>query len=132
MNDKLGDLFPEYNDTNKANIKVIDILTHYARLKPWIPFYIDTQKKGNKLQRKIYRKKRNEKFPNEVAKGIFINKNQNQKILDQIFDSELRDTLEYKYSDFPFIILQKFLEKKYKLPLDKIAESRHNRVRRKD
>ena len=124
LNDKLGDLFPEYNDTNKANIKVIDILTHYARLKPWIPFYIDTQKKGNKLQRKIYRKKRNEKFPNEVAKGIFINKNQNQKILDQIFDSELRDTLEYKYSDFPFIILQKFLEKKYKLPLDKIAENK--------
>ena len=124
LNDKLGDLFPEYNDTNKANIKVIDILTHYARLKPWIPFYIDTQKKGDKLQRKIYRKKRNEKFPNEVAKGIFINKNQNQKILDQIFESELRDTLEYKYSDFPFIILQKFLEKKYKLPLDKIAENK--------
>ena len=124
LTDKLGDLFPEYNETNKSNIKIIDILTHYARLKPWIPFYIETQRKGNKLQRKIYRKKGNQKFSNQVAEKIYINKNYSKKILDKIFESELRDTLEYKYSDFPFIILQKFLEKKYKLPLDKIAENK--------
>ncbi len=39
---KLGDLIPFFKGSNKANIRLQDMLMHYARLKPWLPFYVGT------------------------------------------------------------------------------------------
>jgi len=124
LDDTLGDLFPRFSKSNKGNIKVIDVLTHYAKLKPWIPFYLETQKKGNKLKKNIYKKKYNVRFSKKVAENIYIKNNQSESIIQQIFKSELRDTLEYKYSDFPFIIFQHYFEEKYGKPLDEIADQK--------
>lgn len=34
-------LVPELQNSNKSNLKYLDILTHQARLKAWIPFWMD-------------------------------------------------------------------------------------------
>ena len=124
LENSIEDIMPEWSHTNKKDIRIKDILTHYARLIPWIPFYIETQRKSGKLQRKIYRRKKSKKFSNKVAKNIYIQNESKEKIIKQIFETELRDTLEMKYSDFPFIIMQSFLEKKYNKTLDKIVNER--------
>ncbi|MDB2457322.1 serine hydrolase, partial [Flavobacteriaceae bacterium] len=36
---KLGALNPNWAKSNKSELKVKDVLSHYARLTPWIPFY---------------------------------------------------------------------------------------------
>ncbi len=113
LENSINDLMPEWSYTNKKDILLKDILTHYARLIPWIPFYLETKRKSGKLQRKIYRRKKSDKFNNKVAENIFIRNDTKQQIIKQIFETDLRDTLEMKYSDFPFIMMQTFLEKKY-------------------
>ena len=112
LENSINDLMPEWSYTNKKDILLKDILTHYARLIPWIPFYLETKRKSGKLQRKIYRRKKSDKFNNKVAENIFIRNDTKQQIIKQIFETDLRDTLEMKYSDFPFIMMQTFLEKK--------------------
>tara|TARA_B100000963_G_scaffold341991_1_gene342416 strand:+ start:93976 stop:95259 length:1284 start_codon:yes stop_codon:yes gene_type:complete len=124
LENSINDIMPEWSYTNKKNILLQDILTHYARLIPWIPFYTETQRKSGKLQRKIYRRKKSDKFSNKVAKNIFIRNDSKEKIIKQIFETDLRDTLEMKYSDFPFIMMQSFLEKKYDKTLDEIVNER--------
>ncbi|KKK80375.1 hypothetical protein LCGC14_2824120, partial [marine sediment metagenome] len=42
LDDKLGQLLPVLKGSNKENIKVKEVLSHYGRFKPWIPFYIST------------------------------------------------------------------------------------------
>ena len=39
---KLGELIPSFKDSNKKNIRLQDMLMHYAKLQAWIPFYIST------------------------------------------------------------------------------------------
>ena len=42
LDDRLGDLLPKYKTTNKSDITLKEMLSHFARLKPWIPFYKST------------------------------------------------------------------------------------------
>ena len=42
LDDRLGDILPQYKKTNKSQITLKEMLSHYARLQPWIPFYQST------------------------------------------------------------------------------------------
>ena len=88
LENSINDLMPEWSYTNKKDILLKDILTHYARLIPWIPFYLETKRKSGKLQRKIYRRKKSDKFNNKVAENIFIRNDTKQKIIKQIFETD--------------------------------------------
>ena len=37
----MGELIPEFAQSNKKDLKYLDILTHQARLRAWIPFWQD-------------------------------------------------------------------------------------------
>jgi len=54
---KIGELLPKWKKSNKANISVKEMLSHYGRLKPWIPFYKETIDKKNNPRRKFYNSK---------------------------------------------------------------------------
>ncbi len=73
LNSKLKDLMPEYKGTNKANITLKKMLSHYAQLKPWIPFYYATlDSVTKKPDSKYYRSERSEKFNVEVTNTLFM------------------------------------------------------------
>ncbi len=125
LNSSLGSLNPEWEASNKADITVQDILSHYARLTPWIPFYKATLKEGTgKLDKKFYRKRRNNRYPISVAEQIYGRNNLKDIIKSQVIESELRDTLEYKYSDLPYFFMKDLLELRYKEPLDVLADKK--------
>ncbi|HET8802936.1 MAG TPA: glycoside hydrolase family 3 N-terminal domain-containing protein, partial [Aequorivita sp.] len=42
LDTKLSEMLPEYKNSNKANITLKQMLSHYAKLKAWIPFYRHT------------------------------------------------------------------------------------------
>lgn len=41
LDGRLGDYYPLFKDTDKANLVMKDLLTHRAGLKSWIPFWKD-------------------------------------------------------------------------------------------
>lgn len=118
LNSKLHELLPELASTNKANISVLDMLTHYAKLEPWIPFY----KKTLEDKSDYYATEYSDRFNVKVASNMYLRSDYQDSIYSEIVESELRDTLEYKYSDLPYYFLKKFIEEEAHTSLDTLAQ----------
>ena len=56
LESKLSELLPELLDTNKGDLSVKSVLSHYSGLSPWIPFYKKTLNRFRKPKRKYYRR----------------------------------------------------------------------------
>jgi len=119
----LGSMLPEYKNSNKASITLREILTHTARLKSWIPFYVHTLDTVTKQpSATYYKKKPNEDYNVLVAEDLYMRRDYKDSIFELIRTSELRPRKGYKYSDLPYYILKKYLEDFYGSSLDKLVE----------
>ncbi|WP_299100436.1 glycoside hydrolase family 3 N-terminal domain-containing protein [uncultured Winogradskyella sp.] len=125
LDDRLSKLIPEYRNTNKKNVTLKKMLSHYAQLKPWIPFYyatLDTVTK--KPDPKYYRKTRSSEYNVEVTNTLFMRNDYQDSIQKIIRESELLSSLRYRYSDLPYYILKDYLEGFYDKPLSEITQDR--------
>jgi beta-N-acetylhexosaminidase len=111
MDTKLVELLPEYKGSNKEQITLKEILSHYARLQAWIPFYIKTLDTISLGPSDLYYSKtKSDQFSVPVADQLYIRKSYTDSIYEQIKSSKLRNRLAYKYSDLPYYLLKKYLE----------------------
>ncbi len=125
LDSKLGTLIPEFKDSNKKNITLKKMLSHYAQLKPWIPFYYATlDSVTNKPDPKYYRTKRTKGFNVEVTNTLFMRNDYKDSIQEIIKESELLSRLRYRYSDLPYYILKNYLEGFYDKSLSEITQDR--------
>ncbi len=122
---KLSEMLPEYRNSNKANITLKEMLSHYARLKPWIPFHSATLDSITKEpSEKYYSKFASKNFTVSVADSLFIRQDYRDTIYEKIRSSDLLEKREYKYSDLPYYILKKYLETYHKKSLEKLVEDK--------
>ncbi len=96
--------------TDKKDISIKDIMSHNARLKPWIPFYLRTIKNEN-IKNLIYRNKPDSIYNTIVTSGMYIRKDYRDTIFRRIAESKLRAKKEYKYSDIGYYWLYQAVEK---------------------
>ncbi|MDT0641859.1 glycoside hydrolase family 3 N-terminal domain-containing protein [Zunongwangia sp. F363] len=121
----LGELMPVFKGSNKENIRLQDMLMHYARLKVWIPFYISTlSKKTHKPSDVFYSTVPKETFHTQVADHMYIKDDAQDTILSLIRDSSLERKKEYKYSDLPFYILKYYLEDYYDTNMNSLTQEK--------
>ena len=123
LNTKLSEMLPEYKHSNKANVSLKQMLSHYARFIAWIPFYRHTfndTKTG--ISTKYYSNIPDKDFNVAVAENLYLRRDYIDTIYKNIRDSDLNPTLEYKYSDLPYYILKEYMEKEFNLPLDIIVQ----------
>ncbi|MCH1417240.1 MAG: serine hydrolase, partial [Flavobacteriaceae bacterium] len=118
----IAELLPEWSNSNKASISLREMLSHYSRLTPWIPFYKETLNKKGYPKKLMYQSKSSSKFSLTVANDLYLKSDFGEELYSQIKESELLDTLGYKYSDFPYYILKKYYETASGLPYDKLIE----------
>lgn len=111
LDTKISELLPEYFATNKENITVKEMLSHYARIKSWIPFYLETLDSLKLPDKKYYSKSKSNDFEIQVANDLYVRNDMKDSIYLKIKESELYNRLRYKYSDLPFYILKEFLER---------------------
>lgn len=125
LDSKLSELLPEYKGTNKAHITVKDMLSHYARLRPWIPFFRETlidKKKG--ASPTYYSTVPTRNFNIQVAENLYMRSDYTDTIYKIIKESTLLPRLEYKYSDLPYYLLKPYFEKVYKMPMETIVQEK--------
>ncbi len=123
LDEPLGKFDKKFKSTNKSEITVKEMLSHYARLKPWIPFYkytLDTLD-GMPLP-EFYSKTRSKKYPTEVADHLYASSIVQDTILNRIASSDLLTKLRYKYSDLPYYIFKDYIEGYYKKNLDELTQ----------
>jgi CubicO group peptidase (beta-lactamase class C family) len=111
LDSKLGDMLPILKGSNKQDISFKNLLSHYAGLQAWIPFYKATLNADKSPSDKYYSLNSKEGFTSQVAENLYLRNDYQDSIMKQIADSKLLEKKEYKYSDFTFILLKEYLEK---------------------
>lgn len=123
LDTKLSKILPEFKKSNKENITLKRMLSHYAQLRPWIPFYDATLDSiTKKPDPQYYRKTKSNTFNIEITDNLFLKSNYQDSIQKIIKESELLERLRYRYSDLPYYILKKFIEGHYDQTLDKLVQ----------
>lgn len=111
LNDSLGHyLNPLTHGTPYGGLNMRDIVTHQARLIPWIPFYVKTLKDGYP-ESELYAKKPTGNKTAIVAKNLYIDSNYEDSMYRIIVSKPLRRVKEYKYSDLGFYFAKRVIER---------------------
>ncbi len=110
LNATLADYLPDLKGSNKASLRLRDVLAHQAGLKPWIPFYKRLQDAEHK-HRKIFSDYPDEDFSITVSQGKYMHKAYLDTLWADIRDSELLREKKYKYSDLGFYYLKEIIER---------------------
>lgn len=113
----LGTYLSAVRGSNKANLKISNILLHQAGLKAWIPFYKATIDSESRPYPNIYTTVKTRQFSIPVASGMFMNNNYIDTVWKTILESPVASA-SYTYSDLDFLFLQKVVESVTGMPLD--------------
>ena len=123
LDTKLKEILPSYVDSNKSNITIKEMLSHYSNLKSWIPFYKSTldsitKKPKNLYYNSVYSNKHNIK----VSDNLYLLSSYKDSINSLIKNSELNKE-KYRYSDLPYYILKLYIEDYYSNDLSSLINS---------
>lgn len=89
-------------------INLREMMSHYARLKSWIPFYLSTLDKGQ-LRADLYRNEPVPGYCTEVADGLYICDSYVDSMHVAILESDLIKDQHYHYSDLGYYYLQELV-----------------------
>lgn len=120
LESQLGDYFPYLKNTDKGDVKLIEIMTHQAGFIGWVPIYKSLMKNG-KPDPDIFRKSIDEDHTVRVAKDLYISKDFNFDIFETVKVSGM-GAKRYKYSDLGFYLLPKIVEMVTNEPFEKYLE----------
>lgn len=119
LNGTLAGYLSRVNGTDKANLRISDLLTHQAGLKSWIPFYKSTLNDSTRSPRSDIYSVRNEGiFSIPVASNFYMNKSYTDTMWNMILSSPLENKGRYVYSDLDLIFMQKVVEAVSGKPLE--------------
>ncbi len=123
LDKSLGFYLPELKGSNKAPLKIRDVLAHRAGLIAWIPFYRYTLTPGShpKPSSQFYRSNQTGDFIVPVTDKLYMNKVCVDDVWDQIYESELSNPGRYRYSDLGFYLMAKLVDRVSGLTVDEFA-----------
>ncbi len=124
--DPIGTHLPWLAKSNKANLRIQDILAHQARLQAWIPFFektIGRDESGKKaLVAGLYSPTSKVGYATKVTDRMYIMDSYRDTMLNEIAASELLPGRGYKYSDLGFYIMAELVKAKTGVPVDVYVE----------
>ena len=115
----LGDYLPIVQGTDKAHLRIDEILLHQAGLVPFIAFYKETIDSATGVPNPaIYSDRSRPGFTIRVAENIYMRDDWQDTMFARILKSPLGPTHKYVYSDNDFIFLGKIVEQLSGMSLD--------------
>ena len=123
LNKTLGDYLPYTRGSDKADLKISDILLHQAGLNPYISFYRATIDAATGMpSTNYYSDKKDSLYTIPVARNVWLRRDYNDTMLQRIVESRLGPLHKYVYSDNDFILLGKVVEAISGLTLDQYVQ----------
>lgn len=118
----LGDYLPWVRGTDKASLRIDNILLHQAGLVPFIAFYKETIDSNTGVpDPSLYAAKPSKGYGVRVAENIYLRNDWNDTMFNRILMSKLGPQNKYVYSDNDFIFLGKIVEEISGMSLDTYA-----------
>lgn len=97
--------FTEFKKSNKAGLTVRDVLTHQARLQPYIPFYLEPGTKST-IRKRTFNDQPSEQFQVRISNGMYVRTDFEKQVISDIVKSPLLPKKEFVYSDLGFGLLR--------------------------
>ena len=121
LDSELGDLMPVLKGSNKDTVTVKEVLSHFARMKPYIPYY-ETMVEGKDGQPmdEYFSNTSSSKYSVKVADNLFLRTDYQDTIFKLIAEAPQREELSYKYSGLAFYLFKDYMEKEYGKPLEEL------------
>ena len=120
LENTLGDFFPYLRNTDKGDVKLIDIMTHQTGFTSWVPIYKDLLKNG-KPDPAVFRTSIDEDHTVRVAKDLYISQDFKFDVFETVKAQQLGDK-KYKYSDLGFYFMPKIVELVTNMPFERYLE----------
>lgn len=119
LNKTLGDYLPWTQKSDKANLRIDDILLHEVGLTPTIFFYRETVDSATGLPNpSLYSDKPKPGYTIRVAENLYLKNEWQDTMLSRIIKSAPPRLGRYSYSDNDFIFLGKIVEQLSGMTLD--------------
>jgi beta-N-acetylhexosaminidase len=121
----IGDYLPWTRGTDKAPLKLWDILLHQAGLKAWIPFYRETvdTTRSSAPNFSIYSFAQDSAHQVRVAEHLYMRNDYIDTMYSRILKSDLGPQGKYVYSDNDYIFLGKIVEAISGMPLNQYVKT---------
>ncbi|MDI9355805.1 MAG: glycoside hydrolase family 3 N-terminal domain-containing protein [Chitinophagaceae bacterium] len=111
LNGKLKTYYPYFKNSNKKNISLLNMLTHQAGLKGWIPFHTEAKNKDGSFKAKTLSTKISKNYPYKITDSLYLYKNYKPQLLKLIKNSPLNKEKKYLYSDLSFYLYPDIIKK---------------------
>lgn len=107
----LGDYYRLFRKSDKADMKLRDLLTHKAGLKAFIVFWKEAQNEDGSWKKRTFSEKSSRAYPIEIVpEKLYLHRKYPLKMTKGIRDSELNATKDYVYSDLSFTLYPRMVE----------------------
>ena len=110
VNKRMSDYWPDWKGSNKQGLIVADVLSHQARLKSGIPFWMQTVDRNGNYKPGFYSKDSTDKYSLRVSKDLYILNSFRDSVYAAIKKSALLKQKRFVYSDIGFIIFPRIIE----------------------
>jgi len=114
----VGDYLPWTRGTDKAGLRIRDLLLHQAGLVAYIPFWKETVDTLGAPSADYYQTRSGRGFRIEVARDLFLRNDFPDTMWERILQSPLGAPGRYVYSDNDFYFLWGVVEKAARKPMD--------------
>ena len=108
LNKTLADFFPYLKGKAHGNLKLIEIMTHQAGLKSWVPFYKVTVDENGPMA-EFYSDHIDESHSVRVAENLYLINDYEDRIFDSVSKTPLGKK-KYLYSDMGFYYIPKIVK----------------------
>lgn len=108
LNNTLADFFPYLKGKAHGKLKLIDIMTHQAGLKAWVPFYKVTVDENGPMA-EFYSEEMDESHTIRVAENLYLVNDYPDRIFDSVAKTPLGKK-KYLYSDMGFYYMPKIVK----------------------
>lgn len=116
LEETMGHYLADARKSNKAKVKLRDVMLHQAGFVPFIPFYQNLDATDTSSDSSA-------RYPTKIADGIFIRKNfYNEVMWPQMLASPLKSAGKYVYSDISMYVMKEVIESVTKQPLNELVK----------
>ncbi len=98
LDENLSFYWPGLRHSNKADLKIREILAHQSGMKAWIPYWRNTVKKNGKFKTGSFKTDSSAKYNEPVITDMYLHKNYRKKIYRAIKKSPVSEEKKLLYS----------------------------------
>ncbi len=105
---------PELKKSNKSELTFREILSHQARLEPYIVFWKDMIKEDGSYKRRSVKSKKSRRYPIRLSDDMWLHRKYKKKMQKRIKASPLLQETSYRYSGLSFLLMPDMISRMIK------------------